>query len=214
MPVSKRVRYEVLRRDNHACRYCGGRAPDVPLVVDHVTPVALGGTDEPSNLVAACRDCNSGKTSTIPDAPLVDDVRQGAIRYAAAMRQAAADLAGEREPERQYVDAFRKAWSSHSCGDDSPIPSPSDWQASIVGFRNAGLPIEDVLDAVRLAMANTSVTNVNVWRYFCGVCWNRLRALQERAHAILDAPQDRAETNALLDAIAAWQLVDIAAVHS
>jgi 5-methylcytosine-specific restriction endonuclease McrA len=39
MAVSKRTRYEVLRRDNHACRYCGGIAPDVILTVDHVTPV-------------------------------------------------------------------------------------------------------------------------------------------------------------------------------
>lgn len=28
MAVSKRTRYEVLRRDNHACRYCGARAPE------------------------------------------------------------------------------------------------------------------------------------------------------------------------------------------
>lgn len=35
MPVSKRLRYEVLRRDSHTCRYCGGAAPDVKLTVDH-----------------------------------------------------------------------------------------------------------------------------------------------------------------------------------
>jgi 5-methylcytosine-specific restriction endonuclease McrA len=60
--VSKRLRYEVLRRDDHACRYCGHTAPDVPLTVDHVIPVALGGTDEPENLVTACKDCNAGKS--------------------------------------------------------------------------------------------------------------------------------------------------------
>ncbi|WP_075737496.1 HNH endonuclease [Streptomyces acidiscabies] len=65
MAVSKRLRYEILRRDNHTCRYCGASAPDVPLRVDHVTPVALGGTDTPDNLVAACEPCNSGKSSTI-----------------------------------------------------------------------------------------------------------------------------------------------------
>lgn len=54
MAVSKRTRYEVLRRDNHTCRYCGGSAPDVRLTVDHVLPVTLGGSDDPSNLVAAC----------------------------------------------------------------------------------------------------------------------------------------------------------------
>lgn len=65
MAVSKRLRYEVLRRDSHTCRYCGASAPDVLLRVDHVTPVALGGTDTPENLVTACDPCNSGKSSTI-----------------------------------------------------------------------------------------------------------------------------------------------------
>ncbi|AWN05089.1 HNH endonuclease [Gordonia phage Easley] len=40
MAVSKRLRYEILRRDNHTCRYCGATAPDVPLTVDHVVPVS------------------------------------------------------------------------------------------------------------------------------------------------------------------------------
>ena len=58
MAITKRTRYEVLKRDNHACRYCGAVAPDVKLQVDHVIPVALGGTDNPDNLVAACVACN------------------------------------------------------------------------------------------------------------------------------------------------------------
>lgn len=56
MAVSKRLRYEILRRDNYACRYCGASAPDVPLRVDHVTPVALGGTDTADNLIDRIRD--------------------------------------------------------------------------------------------------------------------------------------------------------------
>src|SRR5438045_4098958 len=68
--ISKRLRYEILRRDNHACRYCGATAPDTPLTVDHVVPTALGGGDDPTNLVTACADCNGGKTSTTPGAEL------------------------------------------------------------------------------------------------------------------------------------------------
>jgi 5-methylcytosine-specific restriction endonuclease McrA len=33
MPVNKRTRFEVFKRDNHTCRYCGGTAPDVVLTV-------------------------------------------------------------------------------------------------------------------------------------------------------------------------------------
>src|SRR5690606_30428171 len=85
MAVTKRTRFEVLRRDRHACRYCGASAPEATLTVDHVTPVALGGTDDPSNLVAACRDCNYGKSSSSPDAELVADVAQRTVEYAAAI---------------------------------------------------------------------------------------------------------------------------------
>lgn len=74
MGVSKRLRYEVFRRDGHACKYCGARAPQVPLTIDHIVPRTLGGTDAPENLAAACFDCNAGKSSTRPDDALVLEV--------------------------------------------------------------------------------------------------------------------------------------------
>lgn len=67
MAVSRRLRFEVLRRDGHACRYCGRTAPEVQLTIDHVMPVALGGHDDLANLAAACSECNSGKGSTSLD---------------------------------------------------------------------------------------------------------------------------------------------------
>lgn len=53
----QRVRVSVLLRDNYTCRYCGGPAT----VVDHVIGLARGGSDDPSNLVAACVQCNEIK---------------------------------------------------------------------------------------------------------------------------------------------------------
>jgi hypothetical protein len=87
MAVSKRLRYEILRRDNHACRYCGAAAPGVKLHVDHVIPQALGGSDVPTNLVTACAECNAGKTSSMPNAMPVADVEQEAFRQAAVLRK-------------------------------------------------------------------------------------------------------------------------------
>lgn len=57
MAVTKRTRFEVLRRDNYTCRYC--RSTDGALTVDHVTPRSLGGSDDPSNLVACCDGLHS-----------------------------------------------------------------------------------------------------------------------------------------------------------
>lgn len=58
--ISASVRREVEARD-HACRYCG--ATDGPFHIDHVHPVALGGSNDPANLVKACAECNLSKGS-------------------------------------------------------------------------------------------------------------------------------------------------------
>jgi len=53
----QRVRSEVLQRDYFTCHYCGQEAN----TVDHLIPISKGGTDEATNMVAACIKCNSGK---------------------------------------------------------------------------------------------------------------------------------------------------------
>lgn len=55
------IRFSVFRRDRFTCRYCGRSAPAVVLHVEHVRPVAKGGTDDMENLVTSCADCNGGK---------------------------------------------------------------------------------------------------------------------------------------------------------
>jgi len=75
--IGARLRFEVLRRCNFACYYCGVPAAlgTKVLHVDHVIPVDLGGTNDPWNLVAACWDCNAGKTNGVPSEELVRQVR-------------------------------------------------------------------------------------------------------------------------------------------
>lgn len=59
--LTKKLRFEVFKRDSFRCQYCGGSAPEVLLVVDHVHPVAEGGTNDILNLITACQPCNAGK---------------------------------------------------------------------------------------------------------------------------------------------------------
>lgn len=51
--ISKSVRFEVFKRDNFRCQYCGATAPDVLLELDHVMPVAGGGDSEILNLLTS-----------------------------------------------------------------------------------------------------------------------------------------------------------------
>lgn len=59
--VPAKVRFEVFKRDSFTCQYCGKRAPDVVLHLEHIEPASLGGSDDLLNLVTACERCNLGK---------------------------------------------------------------------------------------------------------------------------------------------------------
>ena len=61
MAVSLRRRFLIFIRDKFTCLYCGRKAPEVRLEVDHRQPRSKGGKDHDSNLVTACYECNRGK---------------------------------------------------------------------------------------------------------------------------------------------------------
>ena len=58
-------RLAIYLRDGFTCAYCGssGVLDRVPLTLDHLQPRELGGTNEATNLICACRDCNSNRRS-------------------------------------------------------------------------------------------------------------------------------------------------------
>lgn len=187
MAVTKRTRFEVLKRDNHTCRYCGGIAPDAILTVDHVTPVALGGSDDPSNLVAACRDCNYGKASTSPDAPLVEDVKQDALRWAAAIERAAAIMSADTAERFKLDGEFQDLWEDLCKGYGGKFWwRPTDWTETLAMFRSRGLSQVEIIDSFWIMHGKTGMTSNDRWRYFCGICWRKIDKLQEAAKAILE----------------------------
>lgn len=184
--ISRRLRFEILKRDNHTCRYCGGQPPDVKLTIDHVVPVALGGGDDPSNLVAACRDCNSGKASTSPDAATVAQVSEDAIRWRAAMQQASAEMTQDLDAGAAYCEPIAHAWDTNNeYYRRGNARIPDNWTNQVEHWRSLGLPSDVVADAVCTAMCNKAVSVYDVWRYTAGICWNKVRRMQERAAEIV-----------------------------
>ena len=63
--VTLKIRFEVLKRDNFTCQYCGAHGEGVVLEVDHIIPISKGGTSDMGNLITACFDCNRGKGSDL-----------------------------------------------------------------------------------------------------------------------------------------------------
>jgi len=190
MAVTKRTRFEVLKRDNYTCRYC--RSAEESLTIDHVTPVALGGSDAPENLVACCKDCNAGKSSTSPGAPLVADVADDAVRWSAAIATYNATQMIDRKKRDAYVRRFSKEWNQWRWGTDQgkSLPRPADWKPTIWQWYASGLPIAELEDAVTIAASNGMVQPDAVFRYVCGVVRNKIERMHDGAIAHLHSVKE------------------------
>ena len=66
--VSDKLRYQVLKRDNFKCCYCGAspsKDSSVELHIDHIIPWSKGGETNLENLQTLCSKCNLGKSDSI-----------------------------------------------------------------------------------------------------------------------------------------------------
>ena len=58
------LRGVILARDQWQCQIAGPYCTRDATEVDHVTPRALGGSDDPSNLRSVCHDCHKRRGLT------------------------------------------------------------------------------------------------------------------------------------------------------
>lgn len=71
------ARLAIYIRDGFACAYCGRdlrNAAPADVTLDHLLPRSAGGTNDATNLVTACRSCNSSRQ----DKPWIDYATGGA----------------------------------------------------------------------------------------------------------------------------------------
>jgi hypothetical protein len=64
--VSGAVQQKIWVRDGLKCMFCERKMGDVHLSIDHFIPLELGGDNNPSNYLSACRKCNKRKGSMHP----------------------------------------------------------------------------------------------------------------------------------------------------
>ena len=85
-------RLAIYVRDSFRCCYCGAdlrHAAPADITLDHLLPRSSGGTNEASNLVTACRSCNSSHQ----DRPWVDYATGGARDRIEQLRREPLNLA-------------------------------------------------------------------------------------------------------------------------
>ena len=109
------VRFKVLVRDNFKCVYCGKTKEEERIDVDHVIPVASGGTNDIGNLVAACTTCNIGKSKSHVIPVRGEDegvyVRKPSPGFGAVPAKAARDPDAS-NPLAAWVPKFQEQWPS------------------------------------------------------------------------------------------------------
>lgn len=171
--ISKKTRFEVFKRDGFVCQYCGAHPPGAVLEPDHINPVANGGGNELDNLVTACFACNRGKA-----ARLLTAVPQSLASKAAETKEREAQLAGYAEvmeAKRRRLDV--DVWRVLNTMSPSADSVPRDQYRSVQMFVER-LGVHAVLDAMEIALLSDASYR-NLFRYFCGVCWKRVREAEK-----------------------------------
>ena len=170
--LSKKLRFDVFKRDGFKCSYCGATPSEkVLLEVDHIHPVAEGGGDNIDNLVTACFNCNRGKgaglLSSIPDS-----LEQKAVVVAEREAQIASYYEILRaKRERKDAEAWIIASMYMERFGDEDIRR--ERLSSIKMFLER-LDFYSVMDSMEIAI-NRKFTKPAAFSYFCGICWNKIK---------------------------------------
>lgn len=171
--VGKMMRFEILKRDGFRCVYCGANAVATLLEVDHVVPSSRGGTDDPSNLVTACKGCNVGKSNVRLDETQISAVTAEALLEHAEQIESYLQAAKQLEQQKQSVCEFLfEMWCDASGEDGMPRSLWNDLRS-----QSAKHGIDAVSEAVRATGAKRVrekwFSDVDALRYFRG-CLRRL----------------------------------------
>ena len=173
MGVSRALRFEVFKRDGFRCAYCGRTPPQVILEVDHIDPHSLGGSDDINNLITSCFDCNRGKRniplSRIPGqlSENLKVLREKEAQIREYRKFVAQIERRERRDMNRIGTLFSGQYEGWSFSDHFKNVSLSNFIRS--------LPIDQVEQAMRLAIMKIPDDPDGTLRYFCGVCWRKIK---------------------------------------
>ena len=151
----KGLKEHLVRRQRNRCVYCGRRYSAPCLDIDHMDPVAYGGSNDPRNLQVLCGPCNRRKgdqtdrefrhrySGLVPSRRLTPPSRPVAqSQFDAVTRRTGASMALRQRRRLRFITAREKI----TLGVWSVVSSPllrSTWGWTVWGFRAAsyGFPV-------------------------------------------------------------------------
>lgn len=176
MTISKSVRFEIFKRDKFTCQYCGRQPPQVVLEIDHVVPRSEGGLENPNNLITACFDCNRGK-GAIPIG--VQKIRESRKEEIELLREKQEQIEAyerflleQKEAEAKVLQELNEYWSS-LCENKYVLS-----EKGLLSLSNLlkSLVLLEIKEAMNIAANKISQDDIgNRFKYFCGVCHNKIR---------------------------------------
>lgn len=173
MPISRKIRFEVFKRDGFRCCYCGKTPPEIVLEVDHIDPKSKGGCDDINNLISSCFDCNRGKR----DIPL-DKIPSTLVDNLEVLKEKEVQI----KQYRKFVAKIQKRLNQDSediANIFNEIYPRFQFKEQFIRFSLQRflkvLPKEEVTEAMYLAVSKRADNPDECLRYFCGVCWNKIR---------------------------------------
>ncbi len=186
--ISNSTRFEIFKRDRFTCVYCGRTPPTITLQVDHVLPVAAGGSNDDVNLVTSCFECNNGKRDKVlPSRPTTVEFsieeRKERLAQIEEMNQF---LVAERKAQEKLVDELGVYWCNalFAKGPEAGKYTFNPEQTRSVLLFMKRLSLEEIYHAMDVAIHKFSWSgrqDYKPFRYFCGVCWSKIREAEGTA---------------------------------
>lgn len=177
MSISKKIRFEVFKRDGFQCGYCGKTPPGVVLEVDHIDPKSKGGKDGLDNLITACFDCNRGKR----DIPL-EKIPQQVCDNLEVLQEKELQI----KEYRKFVKKIERRLQADIAEINAVYTESYKNRVFTDQFNNVSirkflslLPKHEIIDSLRMAISKFSGRSLKdrnmIISYFCGICWNKIK---------------------------------------
>lgn len=169
--ISKKLRFDVFKRDGFSCQYCGATPPGVMLHVDHIHPVSLGGTNAIDNLITSCEPCNLGKgAASLTSIP--ESIGHKAEVLAEKMAQVKAFnrliKAKEKQAEK-VVDEVEAAFREYH----PTYEFSNGYRRSVRNFSEQ-IPAHMLVQYMHIACCRINSV-ADATKYFCGICWKQIK---------------------------------------
>lgn len=172
MAITKKMRFDIFKRDCFTCQYCGGTPPKVVLEIDHIHPKSKGGDNKEDNYLTSCFDCNRGKSNrSLTNIPQTLKERTSVLKEKSTQMQ----------EYNKFMSIIQK--QKEKAIDRICVPYEAKFpdytladifkETTLSMFLNK-LNEEEIIEAMQIACSRFN-TSYNIVKYFCGICWTKIR---------------------------------------